>query len=665
MMQFLSAGDLSAYAVGTAGLIRSMNMSAKKLLRGAIALFAAAALVVGCAQTPAAKSGQFKPGTYTSAAKGMGGDVKVSVTFTANEIAEVKVLEQNETPGVGDVAVEKLPPMIVEGQTLNVDGVAGASISSAAILAAVADCVKQAGGDVAALKAKKAAAATAKAADVTETADVVVIGSGGAGLSAAVSASQGGASVIVIEKMPKVGGNTIISGAAYNTSDPERQKNTPAAAGPESTVMKLIDAAPAGDLHKEMQAQLKSEYAAYKASGSTSLFDSPTLHALQTFEGGDRVGNLVLIKNYTSKTLAGLKWLESMDMKFKDDCFTVLGALWQRSHKPIKPLGTGYIETLMSYVTSHKIPVMLETKAEKLIMKDGRVVGVEAKGPTGNKVTVYAKKGVVMATGGFGKNVEMRQKYNDQWKTLDASIPSTNHPGATGDGIIMGQAVNADLVGMNYIQLLPMGEPGSGSLAGNIEQGVEDRIFVNKQGKRFIAEDARRDVMTQGLYKQTDAYMWVVLDKHSYPTGSTKNNFNETIDELVAAGRAFKADTLAELAAKIKVDPANLEMAVAEFNKAVDAKGGDPFGRTLFSHRIDTPPFYAGARVPTVHHTMGGLKVNVDCQVIDTKNVVIPGLYAGGEVTGGLHGSNRLGGNALPDTVVNGRIAGASAAAAK
>lgn len=641
-------------------------MAFKKWLRGAVAFTAVVALVIGCAQTPAAvKSGQFKAGTYTAAAKGMGGEVKISVTFTNNEIVSVKVLAQKETPGVGDIALEKLQAAVVEGQTLNIDGVAGASISSGAFFAAVADCVKQAGGDVAALKAKKPTVAKAKAADVTETADVVVIGAGGAGLSAAVTAGQAGSSVIVIEKMPKVGGNTIISGAAYNTSDPERQKNTPAAAGPEATVQKLIAAAPANDLHKEMQAQLKSEYDAYKASGSATLFDSPTLHALQTFEGGDRVGNLTLIKNYTSKTLDGIKWLESMDMKFKDDCFTVLGALWQRSHKPFKPLGTGYIETLMGYVNSHKLPIMLETKAERLIVKDGRVVGVEAKGPTDNKVTVYAKKGVVIATGGFSKNIEMRQKYNDQWKTLDASIPSTNHPGATGDGIVMAQAVNADLVGMNYIQLLPMGEPGTGSLAGNIEQGVEDRIFVNKQGNRFIAEDARRDVMTQGLYKQTDAYMWVILDKHSYPTGSTKNNFNETIDELVAAGRAFKADTLAELAAKIKVDPANLTKAVADFNAAVDNKGGDAFGRSLFSHKIDTPPFYAGARVPTVHHTMGGLKVNTDAQVIDTKNVVIPGLYAAGEVTGGLHGSNRLGGNALPDTVVNGRIAGSSAAAAK
>jgi flavocytochrome c len=635
-----------------------------------VAVAVVAAIFAGCVQTPASKgtgteaAALYKAGSYTAVATGMGGDVKVQVTFSANAITGIKVLSHNETPGVGDVAVKTLPGKIVSAQSLNVDGVAGATISSKAILAAVEECVKKAGGDVEALKAKKAVV-QAKAADVVQTADVVIIGAGGAGLAAAVTADQAGASVIVLEKMPKVGGNTIISGAAYNSSDPERQAKTAAAAGPEATVMALINAKPASDLHAQMQAQLKKEYEDYKASGSTSLFDSPTLHALQTYEGGDRVGNLVLIKNFTANTLSGVKWLESLGMKFGDTCFTVLGALWQRSHKPAKPLGTGYIDAYMDYLNGHKVPIMLETKASKILMKDGKAVGVEAVGPTGNKVTLYAKKGVILATGGFARNIEMRQKYNKHWKTLDASIPSTNHPGATGDGIVMAQAVNADLVGMEWIQLLPMGDPKTGSLSGNIEQGVEDRIFVNKQGNRFVDEGARRDVMTQALYEQPGASMWVILDKHSYPTGDTKNNFNETIDELVAAGRAYKADTLEALAAQIGVPAASLSKAVGDFNAAVDKKAADPFGRSLFSHRIDTPPYYAGARVPTVHHTMGGVKVNTDDQVIDVNGSVIPGLYAAGEVTGGLHGSNRLGGNALADTVVNGRIAGASAAAGK
>ena len=169
--------------------------------------------------------------------------------------------------------------------------------------------------------------------------------------------------------------------------------------------------------------------------------------------------------------------------------------------------------------------------------------------------------------------------------------------------------------------------------------------------------------MTKALFEQEDDFMWIVLDSHNYPTMDTKNNFNETIGELVEQGRAYMADTLEELAEQIDVDPENLKAAVAGFNAAVEKGGPDKFGRTLFDEKIDTPPYFAGARMPTVHHTMGGIKINTEAQVIDTEGNVIPGLYAAGETTGGIHGSNRLGGNALPDIHVFGKIAGANAAA--
>jgi Succinate dehydrogenase/fumarate reductase, flavoprotein subunit len=217
------------------------------------------------------------------------------------------------------------------------------------------------------------------------------------------------------------------------------------------------------------------------------------------------------------------------------------------------------------------------------------------------------------------------------------------------------------VVGMEHIQLLPMGDPDTGSLSGNIEQGVENRFFVNKNGDRFVAEDARRDVMTSALYEQPDAYMWVILDKHSYESGDVKNNFNESIDQLVEEGRAYKADTIEDLAEQIGVPAENLQKAVDSFNAGVE-NGTDEFNRTLFTDKIDSPPYYAGARVPTVHHTMGGLLIDLDNAVIDTDGNVIPGLFAAGEVAGGLHGTNRLGGNALADIMVNGRVAGMNAA---
>jgi len=286
----------------------------------------------------------------------------------------------------------------------------------------------------------------------------------------------------------------------------------------------------------------------------------------------------------------------------------------------------------------------VDTKASSFIVEDGVVKGVNAES-NGGKVTLHANKGVILSTGGFGANLEMREQYNKSWPSLKAAL-TTNHTGATGDGIIMAQEINASLVGMEFIQLLPMGDPKTGSLSGNIEQGVQNRIFVNKEGNRFVDEGARRDVMSIALMEQTDAYMWVIVDQHSYPTGDTKNNFNESIDDLVAAGRAFKGETLEELAAQIGVDPANLVSAVDTFNKAVDGSAADEFGRTLFADKIDTAPFYAGARVPTVHHTMGGVEINELTQVLDANGQIIKGLYAAGEVTGGIHGTNRLGGNA-------------------
>lgn len=605
----------------------------------------------------------FNPGTYEGEAEGYHGIIKAKVTVTETEITDITVTH-TETPGLGDKAVEKIVLEVKENTSLNVPMVSGATYSSKGIMEAITVAMEKAAIDIEALKNKEIASEKA-AEDVEKTTDVIVIGGGGAGLAAAVTAHQNGASVIVVEKMPQVGGNTIISGSAYNSADPDRQAALTMTDLEKKTVEGIIAAEQTDTMVKEWQATLKKEWDEYLASGKTTLFDSPTLHKLQTYNGGDKAAKPVLIDKFADNTLPAIQWLESLGMEFKPDVFTVLGALWNRSHKPVKPLGTGYIETYMNYIEENNddIEVMVDTKASSFIVEDGVVKGVNAES-NGGKVTLHANKGVVLAAGGFGANVDMREQYNTLWPSLK-NVKTTNHTGATGDGVVMAQEIDASLVGMEYIQLLPMGDPKTGSLSGNIEQGVQNRIFVNKEGNRFVDEGARRDVMTKGLMEQTDSSMWVIVDKHSYPSGDTKNNFNETIDDLVAAGRAYKGDTLEDLAKQIGVDPANLVNAVDKFNKAVDGTISDEFGRTLFADKIDTAPYYAGARVPTVHHTMGGVEINEQAQVLDVNGQVIKGLYAAGEVTGGIHGTNRLGGNALADIAVFGRIAGESAALAK
>ena len=598
-------------------------------MKKVLSLVLALAMLLTMSSLAAAEAGVF---TGVGDSKiGGAGSIEVAVTVDENGVVtNVEVTKNGDTAGISDPAVQTIPGRIVEMQSANVEAVSGATYTSEAIMAATLDAVTKAGLDVAAWSEKKVVEVE-KGADVVLEADVVIVGAGGAGLAAAVQANQNGSTVIVLEKMGKVGGNTILAGGAMNAVNDRSEQ-------------------------------------------AIAYNDSVEWHFTQTMNGGDNQGDPVLVHTLVSNAYAGVEWLMDLGMEFQDETaglFTVTGGLWPRAHKPVMPLGQGFFATYMNYIDSHEgVDVMLNTCANELMVDEsGRVCGVVATGETGNTVTVKARNGVIMATGGFAASVELRSAFNTQWADLGATIKSTNHAGATGDGIKMMQKLGADFVQMGNIQLLPLGDPVTGSLAGNIEHDVETRIFVNKEGNRFVNEGGRRDDMTNALFAQTDAYMWIVMDSDTYPTGDELNNFGETINQLVEAGRAFKGETLEELAEKIGVPAENLVAAVTEFNR--HAEGGDlagtpdEFGRTLYSTPIDNGPFYAAARVPTVHHTMGGVRINQYCQVINENGQIIPGLYAAGEVTGGIHGSNRLGGNALTDTVVFGRIAGDSASQAK
>lgn len=558
----------------------------------------------------------YEAGTYVGEAKGYGGMIQAEVTVSKDKIENIKLNAEKETPFVSSVALERIPKAIIEKQNLRVDTVAGATVTSRGVISAVTNAVKKAGGDMKALRKRLPEEKIVKT-EKEYTADVIVIGGGGAGLAAATSAKQNGASVILIEKMPRLGGNTVIAGGAYNAVDPKRQE-------------------PQG------------------------IEDSIELHFKHTYEGGDKKGNPELIQVMVENAYPGIEWLESLGVTFKDDVFTVLGALYPRSHKPTTPVSTGIILAYKEFAEKNGITILYETEAEKLITKDGRVVGVKAESKY-NNITLNANKAVILATGGFAGDVEFRQKFNPK---LTSNILTTNHPGADAEGILMAKEVGANLIGMSDIQLLPLGDPISGSLSGNIETTVEDRIFINKEGKRFVAEDERRDVMTNALFEQTDAYMWVVVDSQVYPTLDSKNNFNETMGDLIKENRAVMANSLDELATKLGVPADNLKQTIAEYNKGIDERK-DPFGRKLYGKKIEKAPFFAGPRIPTVHHTMGGVQINKEAQVIDVNGNVIPGLYAAGEVTGGIHGANRLGGNALADITVFGKIAGENAAKEK
>lgn len=562
----------------------------------------------------------------------IGGVGAVTVTVTLADDGSIKAVtvdECKDTAGICELPCAQIPAQMVELNSINVDTVAGATMTSNAILATVKAALENGGVDTAALMEKKEIVVE-KAADEELSCDVVVIGAGGAGLAAAISAQQNGANVIVVEKMPKVGGNTILAGGAVNAVED------------------------------------RSEFAIKQN-------DSVFWHYTQTLSGGDYQGDPELVMTLVSGAWDAIQWTKELGMEWlgEEAVFTVSGGLWPRAWKPVMPAGTGFFDTYTKYIAANPdtMNLMLNTKAEEILVSDnGAACGISCTGETGNTITIHAKS-VVVATGGFAKNVSLRMAYDSIWGTLDESVLSTNHEGATGDGVKMLQQLQADFVQMGNIQLLPLGDPKTGSLSGNIEHGVDSRIFVNKSGLRYGDEGGRRDDMTRDLFAQEDATMWIVMDSDTYPTGDEFNNFGETANQLVEAGRAVKADTLEELAALMGVDAANLTATIAEYNRHCtggDLEGqADEFGRTLFGAPIDNGPFYAGARVPTVHHTMGGVRIDSKTRVYNENGEIIENLYAAGEVTGGIHGTNRLGGNALADTVVFGRIAGESAALCK
>ncbi len=611
--------------------------------------------------------------TYTASKLGVNGQVEVAVTLEGEKITDVKVTKSQETPGIGaplydgkaegSIPAVVIPEAIVANQSLEVDSVTGATITSYAIKSAVEDCLKQAGLDVAKYKTaveKKAPEA------VTMDADVIVVGGGGAGLAAAISAAQNGSKVIVVEKNGAVGGDTLVCGGIYNNPDPERQSKVTMTDSVKSTIESALAAKPVSAEHKALMDTVQKEWDEYKKSGRTDLFDSVAWYTLQTYNGGDQVADLDLVKVLTENAVAGFEWVQDLGMEFLGPIGQGAGSLWQRTHSSVMKMGTGFIYTYVDNIAKDaNVDLLTSTTATELVTDaKGAVVGVKATGKNGDTYTLNAKKGVVLATGGFAANGKMVQEYNTTGKWPDLSkVMTTNRSGCSqGEGITMAKAVGADFVDMDQIQLLQLGNVKDGSMTKypfRVLSNTDQELCVNKEGKRFVREDGRRDEICTALLQQTDSTWFFIEsadgDYTDVKEAVTADGF--TFQQMEEEGYIYIADTIEELATKIGCDPATLKATVDEFNKSVDG-AADPFGRTLFSTKLLTGPFVATPRQPCVHHTMGGVKINTKGQVLDTKGNVIQGLVAAGEITGGIHGGNRLGGNAVVDTVVFGKLAG-------
>ncbi|MGN9165223.1 flavocytochrome c [Tissierellaceae bacterium HCP3S3_D8] len=573
--------------------------------------------LVGC-DKPANEEGKtnIKDGVYKGVGNGKGGEIAVEVTIKDDTITNIKVLSHDETPGY-DTAMDTLTEEIISTNSIGVDMISGCTLTSTGFLEAVNAALESAGATSDMLKKVETKEETTEKEDVTETHDVVIVGAGGAGLAAAIEAKTAGADVIVLEKMPLAGGNTLISGAEY--------------AAPNNWIQK-----------KE------------------GIEDSTELFVQDILKGGDNVNDEKLVRVVAENALKGAEWLrDDIGVVWEDELMFFGGHSVKRSLIPKGASGKEIITKLVAKAEDMGIPILYNTKATELITDEsGSVIGVKAESDEKN-YTFNTNKNVVIASGGFGSNLEMRMKYNPE---IDENILSTNTVGSTGDGITMAEDVGAELVGMQYIQTYPMCDPISGTLLYFDDARLYGyTVIVNKEGKRFVEELGRRDEISMAIKAQTDHVCYELVDQKAYEESKLEENHAAEIDYLYRNDLLVKADTIEEAAKFFGIDGNELKATVDKYNSYVENGKDLEFNKRSLPAKIEKAPFYIVKAAPAVHHTMGGIKINTEAQVLDKNDKVIKGLYAAGEVTGGIHGTNRLGSDALADITVFGRIAGQNA----
>ena len=592
-------------------------------------------------------------GTFTGTAKGFGGDVNVTLTLTDGKITDCTAEGKDETQGVGSMAIDQLPGAIAESGSIAVDGVTGATITSDAIKEAAAAALTAAGLNPADFQTA-VEANEEKAEDSTVDADVVIVGAGGAGMTAAITAANEGKSVVILESQAMVGGNSVRATGGMNAAKTVYQDENEFGeeAGVEKTLKSAADSYADNETITALAATVAEQWAAYQAN-PTGYFDSVELMELDTMIGGKGINDPALVETLCEGTEDAIDWLDENGITLHN-VSSFGGASVKRIHRPVGDdgkvvsVGSYMIPRLQEACEKAGVQILLNTTAEEILTDGGKAVGVKATGATGETVTVNAKA-VILASGGFGANLDMVVEYKPELK----GFMTTNAPGILGQGIAMAQAVGADTVDMDQIQIHPTVQFDTAAL---ITEGLrgDGAILVNAEGQRFIDEVGTRDVVSAAEVAQTDGYSWLVVDQKMVDASSV-------IQGYIKKGYTVEGQTYEELAEAMGVDSAAFAETMNNWNGYVEAKNDPDFGRTSFANPLDTAPYYAIKVTAGVHHTMGGLKIDTNTEVLDTDGNVIPGLFAAGEITGGVHGANRLGGNAVADFTVFGRIAGKAA----
>ena len=729
----------------------------KNILKRVIYAMMVACFLYGCTEN---KPLTFVAGSYEATYNGHNGPVTIKATFSDSCITNIDVLEQSETPHLGDCAFEQLIPQIISANGIGMDAISGATVTSHALMNAVAQAAEDAHvSDIDQFRKNNLAG---KNEDIDDTWDVVIVGAGGAGMAAAAEASAEGNSVLVIEKNGEMGGNTLVSGGIYQSVVPYLvwEPSQPDATMGKGYDGQMYEKAKMGTgcidelkiimdwseedfdslyytthdfnpgkteelsrrgVHREyrpiLQA-LKKEIAAYLAwakpklqSGvpetKLTLFSTDNLHIFQTYYGGLRqsaegnkwaYGDMELVKQMVEEGSALKPWLLSMGVEFLEQQLMITGEMWFRGNKMtgarIDTDGDGEPElyegnwgayVMAPYHTfikaNPKNKVLTSTTAYELIMDGDRVTGVKAERQNGTKVKAHAKKGVIIASGGYAANISKVINTNLYWKPeyLSRQMGSTNRSSMRGDGIEMAQDVGAAVTGMGWTQLMPQAYVDYGNIAFG---SISDAIFVNPEtGKRFVDESQERDVLAIKAFKtgvtingKSGAFLYIGGETTTEPNDIRGvdipgKQYARTVEQLPELLKSLKLHALSEQIIKTiraydaaimdgkEPDDIDKKFATSIIGRAKKNEDGT-YDKSTYT--LDSVMLTIRVMAPAAHHTMGGLRVDTWRRVLDNSGRPIPGLFAAGEVTGGIHGGNRLGGNALTEVMVSGRIAARS-----
>ena len=547
---------------------------------------------------------QLQDGEWTGSGEGRSGAIIVKVTVEKHQVTKVTVVSQSES-SFAQETINSLCESALGRTTemsVDVDGITGATLTSTGVIDAINMALK---------------AAMGKSVDKGRTyqdgtCDIVVIGAGGAGLSAAVAVAETASSlkIIVLEKQGIIGGNTNYSTGGINAAETDIQKGL-------------------------------------------GIEDSKQLFYDDIMKGGKYENIPSLVQNFVEHAPVTISWLTGLGADLSD-VGLMGGSSVKRTHRPQGGTAIGpHLMKILKFATSNKnIEIRTSNKVTGLLSAvDGSVTGVKVQNANGSTYSLTAKA-VIIATGGFGANLEMVTSLQPSLK----GFATLNHPGATGDAFAWVTAIGGATIQMANIQIHPTAEATNHILITEAVRG-NGAILVNHESKRFCNEMDTRDVVSAAILAQTKGEAFLIFDQ-----GVRKSL--AAIETYANQHLLKEGNTIAELADAISIPSADLEATLNRYNAQQKAGVDEDFGRSAaqLTASLETAPYYAVCVTPAIHHTMGGLSVNTNTQVLRTDGTPIPGLYAAGEVTGGLHGANRLGGNGVADIVVNGRLAGITAA---